>query len=64
MEVAIEKHSCNIFKSRIDHINIVSYDDTLLDYSKGSIAQGSLDTVYGTVTKWQPYLIEQFLAHR
>ena len=35
----------------IDHINIVSYDDTLLDYSKGSIAQGSLDTVYGNSNK-------------
>lgn len=28
-------------RAGIDHINIVSYDDTLLDYSKGSIAQGS-----------------------
>ncbi len=26
-------------RAGIDHINIVSYDDTLLDYSKGSIAQ-------------------------
>ena len=35
----------------IDHINIVSYDDTLLDYSKESIAQGALDTVYGDSNK-------------
>lgn len=38
-------------RAGIDHINIVSYDDTLLDYSKGSIAQGSLDTVYGNSNK-------------
>lgn len=31
----------------IDHINIVSYDDTLLDYAKGMIVQGALDEVYG-----------------
>lgn len=35
----------------IDHINIVSYDDTLLDYSKGNIARGSLDEVYGNSNK-------------
>ncbi len=35
----------------IDHINIVSYDDTLLDYAKGSIAQGTLDEVYGDSNK-------------
>ncbi len=35
----------------IDHINMVSYDDTLLDYAKGSIVQGSLDEVYGNSTK-------------
>ena len=34
-------------RAGIDHINIVSYDDTLLDYSKGNIAQGTLDEVYG-----------------
>lgn len=38
-------------RAGIDHINIVSYDDTLLDYSKGSIAEGSLDTVYGESNK-------------
>ena len=38
-------------RAGIDHINIVSYDDTLLDYSKGSIAQGALDTVYGNSNK-------------
>lgn len=38
-------------RAGIDHINIVSYDDTLLDYSKGSIAQGSLDAVYGNSNK-------------
>ena len=38
-------------RAGIDHINIVSYDDTLLDYSKESIAQGSLDTVYGNSNK-------------
>lgn len=35
----------------IDHINIASYDDTLLDYAKGSIAQGTLDEVYGDSNK-------------
>lgn len=30
----------------IDHINIVSYDDTLLDYAKGSVAEGTLDEVF------------------
>lgn len=35
----------------IDHINIVSYDNTLLDYAKESIAQGSLDEVYGDSNK-------------
>lgn len=31
----------------IDHINIVSYDDTLLDYAKGNLVEGTLDEVYG-----------------
>lgn len=35
----------------IDHINIVSYDSTLLDYAKESIAQGNLDEVYGDSNK-------------
>lgn len=35
----------------IDHINIVSYDDTLLDYAQGTIAQGNLDEVYGNSDK-------------
>ncbi len=34
-------------RAGIDHINIVSYDDTLLDYSQGNVAEGSLDAVYG-----------------
>lgn len=34
-------------RAGIDHISIVSYDDTLLDYAKGNIAQGTLDAVYG-----------------
>ncbi len=38
-------------RAGIDHINIVSYDDTLLDYAKGSIAQGTLDEVYGDSNK-------------
>ncbi len=38
-------------RAGIDHINIVSYDDTLLDYSKESIAQGALETVYGDSNK-------------
>lgn len=38
-------------RAGIDHINIVSYDDTLLDYAKGSIAQGTLDAVYGNSNK-------------
>ena len=38
-------------RAGIDQINIVSYDDTLLDYSKESITQGALDTVYGDSNK-------------
>lgn len=30
-----------------DHINMVSYDDSLLDYAKESVAQGNLDEIYG-----------------
>lgn len=51
MEAAIWKISRNIFKSRDRPYNIVSYGDTLLDYSKESIAQGALDTVYGDSNK-------------
>ncbi|MCD8355842.1 MAG: FtsX-like permease family protein [Clostridia bacterium] len=35
----------------IDHVNIVSYDDSLLDYAQQSISQGSLDEVYGDSNK-------------
>ena len=38
-------------RAGIDHINIVSYDDALLDYAKGNIAQGTLDEVYGDSNK-------------
>ena len=38
-------------RAGIEHINIVSYDDTLLVYAKGSIAQGTLDEVYGDNNK-------------
>ena len=38
-------------KAGIDHINIVSYDDTLLDYAKGSIAEGDLAVIYGDSNK-------------
>lgn len=38
-------------RAGIDHINIVSYDTTLLDYAKESIAQGSLDEIYGDSNK-------------
>lgn len=38
-------------RAGIDHINIVSYDDTLLDYAKGNIAQGTLNEVYGESNK-------------
>ena len=38
-------------RAGIDHINIVSYDDTLLDYAKGNIAQGTLNEVYGDSNK-------------
>lgn len=38
-------------RAGIDHINMVSYDDTLLNYAKGSIVQGSLDEVYGDSNK-------------
>lgn len=35
----------------IDHINIVSYDDTLMDYAKGNLVEGTLDEVYGDSSK-------------
>lgn len=38
-------------RAGIDHVNIVSYDDTLLDYAKESIVQGSLDDIYGDSDK-------------
>ncbi len=38
-------------RAGIDHINIVSYDDTLLDYSKRKYCSGALDTVYGDSNK-------------
>lgn len=38
-------------RTGIDHINIVSYDDTLLDYAKGNIAQGTLAEIYGDSNK-------------
>lgn len=38
-------------RAGVDHINMVSYDDTLLDYAKGSVAQGNLDEVYGDSSK-------------
>lgn len=38
-------------RAGIDHINMVSYDDTLLDYAKGNIAQGTLDEIYGDSNK-------------
>ncbi len=34
-------------RAGIDHVNMVSYDDTLLNYAKGSVAQGNLEEVYG-----------------
>ncbi len=33
-------------RAGIDHVNIVSYDDVLLDYAQGSVLQGSLDGLY------------------
>lgn len=38
-------------RAGVDEINIVSYDDTLLDYAKASIAQGSLAEIYGDSNK-------------
>lgn len=38
-------------RTGIDHINIVSYDNTLLNYAKGNIAQGTLDEIYGDSDK-------------
>ncbi len=38
-------------RAGIDHINIVSYDDTLLNYAKGSIAEGDLAAIYGDSNK-------------
>lgn len=34
-------------RAGVDQINIVSYDNVLLDYSKESIARGNLEEVYG-----------------
>lgn len=38
-------------RSGIDHINIVSYDNTLMDYAKATTVQGTLDDVYGDSSK-------------
>lgn len=38
-------------RAGIDHINIVSYDDTLLNYAKESIAEGNLAAIYGDSNK-------------
>lgn len=38
-------------RNGIDHINIVSYDDTLMDYAKGNLVEGTLDEVYGDSSK-------------
>ncbi len=47
----IENVPATSSRAGIDHINIVSYDSTLLDYAKGNIAQGTLDEVYGDSNK-------------
>lgn len=47
----IENIPASSSRTGIDHINIVSYDDTLLDYSRGNIAEGTLDAVYGDSNK-------------
>lgn len=38
-------------RNGIDHINIVSYDDTLLQYAKGNLVKGTLAEVYGDSSK-------------
>ncbi len=38
-------------RAGVDHINIVSYDDALLDYAEESVAQGKLEEVYGDSSK-------------
>lgn len=35
----------------IDHVNVVSYDETLLEYAKESVVQGDLSEIYGNSNK-------------
>lgn len=35
----------------VDDINMVSYDDVLLEYAKGSVAEGDLEEIYGDSKK-------------
>lgn len=34
-------------RTGINHVNVVSYDDVLLDYAQGNVVRGTLDGVYG-----------------
>lgn len=38
-------------RAGVDHVDIVSYDDTLLDYARGSVAKGDLEGIYGDGNK-------------
>lgn len=40
-----------VSRAGINRINIVSYDNALLDYAKESVAQGNLDEIYGDSNK-------------
>lgn len=47
----ISKIPATSSRSGIEYVNMVSYDNTLLDYAKESIVQGSLDEVFGDSNK-------------
>lgn len=43
----IENVSATSYQHNIDHINLVSYDDALLDITKDNVVQGDLSAIYG-----------------
>ena len=59
MEDVSKVYGCNYkdnipavsLREGIDHINVVSYDEILLEYAKESVVQGDLSEVYGNRSK-------------
>lgn len=43
----IENVPASSSRPRIDHVNLVSYDDALLDITKDNVVQGDLSAIYG-----------------